>query len=324
MDRRAFLHTVAGSLLAAPLVAEAQPAGKVYRIGSLHRAFAPNVPWVEGLKVGLAELGLKEGREVLFDHRFTEGDLRALPGAARELVHAGVDLIFTAHEPGAEAARTATGTLPIVFIDIDDPVEIGLVRSIARPGGNITGVSSLYFELTSKRMEVLKELAPAVRRVWIIYDIADATARAVVGKAGEAAPRLGVEVVTRPVGTPQELARVLAALGPGDGVMIHSGPTLLDISAQILKASRSARVPVIFPAAFWLQWGALVSYGPDYHAMGHQAARLVAKILRGAKPAELPVEGANKIELVINLAAARAIGLTIPPSLLQRADQVIE
>ncbi|MBI2466477.1 MAG: ABC transporter substrate-binding protein [Candidatus Rokubacteria bacterium] len=211
-----------------------------------------------------------------------------------------------------------------MFVNVGDPVAAGLVQSIARPGGNITGISSLRFELASKRMQVLKELAPAVRRVWIIYDVGDPAAPLVVREAEVAAPQLGVELVARPVGTAQELARALAGLGPGDGVMIHDGPTLLDISAQILKASQSARVPVIFPSPFWLQWGALVSYGPDYYAMGHQAARLVARILRGATPADLPVEGANKIPLVINLKAARAIGLTIPRSLLLRADELIQ
>lgn len=311
-------------LIAPVLAAEAQQAGRVYRIGSLHSAFAPNVPWVEGLTAGLAELGLRESREVLIEHRFTEGDLRALPGAAQQLIQAGVDLIFTAGQPATEAARTATQTLPVVFIGVGDPVAAGLVRSIARPGGNITGVSSLRSELAAKRLEILKELAPAVRRVWIIYDVGDLAAPLVVRKAAVGASRLGVELVARPVGTAQELAGALAAFRPRDGVMIHDGPTLLDISAQILKASQSAGIPVIFPAPFWLQWGGLVSYGPDYHAMGHQAARLVARILRGTQPADLPVEGANKIPLVINLKAARAIGLTVPPSLLLRADEAIQ
>lgn len=315
---------LAFGLLGAPLAAEAEQASKVYRIGSLHHAFAPHVPWVEGLKAGLAELGLKEGREVLFEHRFTEGNLGALPAAAQELVRAGVDLILASGEQATEAAKAATQTLPVVFVNVGDPVAAGVVRSIARPGGNITGVSSLRAELIPKRLEVLKELAPAVRRVWIIYDVSDAEAPPLVRKAEEAAPRLGVELVVRPVGTVQDLARALAALGPGDGVMVQGRATVLDISTQIVKASRSARVPTIFPAAFWLQWGGLVSYGPDYYAVGHQAARIVAKILRGAKPGDLPVEGANRIDLAINLKTAKEIGLTIPQSILVRADQVIE
>lgn len=324
VTRSAALVALAFGLLGAPLAADAEQASKVYRIGSLHHAFAPNVPWVEGLKAGLAELGFKEDREILFEHRFTEGNLGALPAAAHELVKAGVDLIFTAGELGVEAAREASRTLPIVFIGVGDPVAAGVVRSIARPGGNITGVSDLRAELVPKRLEVLKELAPAVRRVWIIYDVSDVDVPPLLRKAKEAAPRLGVELVVRPVGTAQDLARALAALGPGDGVMISGRATVLDITAQIVAVSRSARVPVIFPAAFWLQWGGLVSYGPDYHAMGHQAARLVAKILRGVRPGDLPVEGASKIELVINLKTAKAIGLTVPPSVLLRADQVIE
>lgn len=324
MKRAGLILTLALALLAAPLAAGAEQASKVYRIGSLHHAFAPHVPWIEGLKAGLAELGLKEGREVLFEHRFTEGNLGALPAAAQELAKAGVDLIFSSGEQATEAAKAATRTLPIVFVNVGDPVAAGVVRSISRPGGNITGVSSLLAELTPKRLEVLKELAPAVRRVWMIYDVSDADAPPLVRKAEEAAPRLGVELVVRPVGTAQDLARALAALGPGDGVMISGRATVLDITAQIVAVSRSARVPVIFPAAFWLQWGGLVSYGPDYYAVGHQAARIVAKILRGAKPGDLPVEGANRIDLAINLKTAKEIGLTIPQSVLLRADRVIE
>jgi len=304
-----------------PPDALAKQVKRPYRIGAVHPAFAPNHPAVEGLKAGLKELGLEEGREVTFDIRFTEGKIEVMPTVVADLIKAGVDLIFTPGEAAARAAGAATQKIPIVFTVVGDPVSAGLVAEVARPGGNLTGVSSLATDLTPKRVEVLKALAPGLRRVWAIYYAGDPSALAAVRKAQEAAPLLKVELVARPVSTAEELARALKSLRPGDGLLAPGSP-VLDIPGQI--AELSTRVPSVFPAAFWVRRGILVSYGSDYFAEGRQAARLVAKILRGARPQDLPVEGSNTIELAINVKTAKALSLAIPQTLLLRANHLIE
>ena len=276
----AFLLTVVITLSHGP--ASPQQARRLYRVGALTGAWAPNHPAVEGLKAGLKELGFEEGRDVTFDIRFTEGKTEAFPAAAA-----------------------------------------ALVNEFAHPGGNASGVSGLFTELAPKRLEVLKAVIPTLRRVWAIYYADDPQSLAATRKAEEAAPPLKVELVARPVRTPEELASSLKAVRRGDG-LIAPDVAALDIPDQILQKSLSARIPVVFGTAFWAGYGALVSYGADYHAQGRQAARLVAKILRGVHPQDLPVEGANKIELVINLKTAKRLGVTIPREILLRADKVIE
>jgi len=312
-------------LCAARLVTESEPADKVYRVGTLTAAWAANHPSVEGLKAGLEAMGFQEGRDVVFEHRFTEGDLKALPAAAASLVAARVDLIFASSENATLAATATTTSLPIVFVNVGDPVAVGVVKAIGHPGGNVTGISNLSTELAPKRLELLKELVPNLRRVWAIYDATDTPeARAATRSASLASTTLGLEFHERPVRTAQELAAVLAAVRPGDAFFVHERATSLDIPAQILKASLPTRAPTVFSSAFWIQYGALLSYGAPYHEVGIQAASLVAKIFRGRRPQDLPVEGANQIRLVINLKTVKALGLTIPQTMLLRADQVIE
>ncbi len=312
------------SLLAlAPGSSQAQPAHRLYRIGALTEAFAPNHPAVEGLKAGLKELGLEEGRDVVFDIRFTEGNYQAMPAAAAALVKAGVDLIFTTEAEPTQAAQAATRTIPIVFSTVGDPVASGLVAEVARPGGNVTGVSTVSTDLVPKRLEILKELVPSIRRLLIVYEARNSQSLAAVKKAEEAARQLGLKVVPRPVGTVREVADALNSVRPGDA-LFHPHSTALDIPALVLKTSLSARVPAVFPAAFWVSYGGLISYGADYHAAGAQAARLVARILRGSRPQDLPVEAANRIELAVNLKTAGALGINVPREILLRANQVVE
>ena len=311
------------AVLAAPFSAGAQQARRIYRIGALNEAWAPNHPAVEGLKAGLKELGLEDGRDITFDIRFTEGSLEVMPTAAAALVRASVDLIFTSSEAATKAAKAATQTIPIVFTLVGDPVAAGMVKEIAHPGGNLTGISGLRTELVPKRLEILKALAPTLRRVRFIYYADNPESPAAVRKAEEAAQLLRLDLVAQAVRTPEELARALKAVRSGDGFLAQGGPGP-DINGQVLETSLSVRVPAIFPSAFWVGFGALASYGSDYHAEGVQAARLVAKILRGARPQDLPVEGANKIELAINLKTAGSLGLTIPREILLRADKVIQ
>jgi len=315
------LATLMLGVIAAPLAAEAQQAKRPYRIGVLTLAFTPNHPAVEGLKTGLKMVGLEEGRDVSLDIRFTGGSQEALPAAAAAMVKAGVDVIFTTSEPPTRAAMAATKAIPIVFTLVGDPVAEGIVRDLAHPGGNVTGVSGLSTELVPKRLEILKTIVPTLRRVWAIYPADNPTWAAAAKKAREAAPVLQLQLVDRPVRAPEEVTQALEALRPGDG-LLPPNTTIFDIPGQIWY--RSGQVPAIFSSAFWTRRGALVSYGSSYDAEGVQAARLVAKILGGAKPSDLPVEQTTKFELVINLKTAKALGLRIPQSLVLRADEIIQ
>ena len=315
--RRLWIATAILLCLLPPSVA--QQAQRPFRIGVINAAWAASHPTVEGLKAGLKALGLEDGRDVTFDIRFTEGKLDAMPAAAEALVKAGVDLIFTSQEAATQAARGATKTVPIVFTLVGDPVGAGIVSSLAMPGANVTGVSSLQTELVAKRLQVLTTLAPAVRRVWLIYYGVDLSATAMVVKAREAAQRMKLEVIPRGVLDGSEMTRVLREVRAGDAVLAPEGSNP-ELVIAIIEQSLASRFPVLFGTALWVGYGGLVSYGPDYSAQGVQAAGLVAKILRGARPQDLPVEGAEKIDLAVNLKTADLFGLAVPRKILLRAD----
>ena len=300
-------------------VGEAQKAPRPFRIGVLNAAWAASHPTVEGLKAGLKELGFVDGRDVTFDIRFTEGKLDAIPAAAEALVKAGVDLIFTSQEAATHAAKDATESVPIVFTLVGDPVGASIVTKLGQPGGNVTGVSSLQTELVAKRLEVLKTLTPAVRRVWLVYYSVDLGTTPMVTKALEAAQRLNLEVLPKGVLDADELKRVLREVRRGDAVLAPEGSNP-DLTIAIIERSLALRAPAVFGTALWIGYGGLISYGPDYYAQGVQAAALVAKILRGARPQDLPVEGAEKIDLAVNLKTAELLGLTVPRKILLRAD----
>jgi len=299
--------------------AEAQEAPRPFRIGVLNAAWAASHPTVEGLKAGLKGFGFADGRDVSFDIRFTEGKLDAMPSTADALVKAGVDLIFTSQEAATQAAKDATKSVPIVFTLVGDPVAAGLVRAQARPDANVTGVSSLQTELAAKRLEFLKTLAPAVHRVWLIYYSLDPGTRPMIVKALDAAPRLKLQVVPRGVSDAADLGKALGEVRRGDAVFLPEGSNP-DLAVAAIERSTSSRIPVIFGTALWVGYGGLVSYGPDYYAEGVQAATLVAKILRGARPSDVPVEGAEKIDLAVNLKTAELLGLTVPRKIMLRAD----
>lgn len=299
--------------------ASAQRAGAPYRVGVLNDARAANHPTVDGLKAGLRDLGLEEGRDITFDIRLTDGNPQLIVAAADALVKAGVDVIFTSGEAAALAARTATPALPIVFTLVDDPVGTGLVKSLAHPAGNITGVSSLTTELVAKRLEALMTLAPGLRRVWAIDFGANPPSAAAMTRAIEVSSRFGLEVVPRSVATRAALEQVLEGVRSGDALLVPDVATI-DLSAALLEASLARRVPAVFSSELWVSHGGLVSYGADYRAQGAQAARLVAKILHGAQPRDLPVEGADRIVLAVNLKTAASFGLTAPRTILFRAD----
>ena len=311
----------AGVLLMIAVLATpgAAPARSPYRIGVLNEAWAASHPTVEGLKAGLRELGLVEGRDVTFDIRFTEGNLEVMPAVAKAMAQAGVDLIFTSQHAATQAARDTTRTIPIVFTLVGDPAIAGFVTNLRSPEANVTGVTSLQTILVPKRMEVLKTLVPALRRVWVIHDGSDPGATPMVVKAVEAGRRLGLDVVPKGMLSVDDFPLVLRDVRRGDALLAPETSNL-DIPAAVLKASLANRVPAAFTTALWVGHGGLVSYGPDYYAHGVQAAGLVAKIVRGARPQDVPVEGSEKIDLAVNLKTADLLGITVPRKILLRAD----
>lgn len=319
--RLAALAMATALLQAAAFPVEAEAPPRPYRIGVVIEAWAANHPTVLGLKAGLREFGLEEGRDVAFDVRFTQGKPEATPAAAKALVDSGVDLLFSSSVASTLAAKAATDKLPIVFAQVNDPVAAGVVNDLVRPGGNVTGVSSLATELMPKRLEVLKTLQPQVRRVWFVHARDDVTAAAAFASLRDAAPRFGVDVVARGIDGPQDVAKLRGELRSGDALVAPDADAL-DIPVGLLKLSLAAGVPAVFPSSFWVGYGGLVSYGPDYFAQGMQAARLVAKIHKGALPGELPVEGVDVIDLAVNLRTAGVMQIDVPRKVLLRADTI--
>lgn len=315
--RRVVLGMFASFAAAQPVSAIA--ATRTFRVGILNEALAANHPTVEGLKAGLRELGLEEGRNLAFEVRFTLGDPAATREGAAAFAQAGVDLIFTSNEEPTRQAMAASSTIPIVFTLVGDPVAAGIVATLAAPQANVTGVSSLTPELAGKRLELLRTLAPAARRVWAIHEADDRVSTATAAHAATAATQLDLRLVARPVATREDLTRALKDIRRGDALLAPDrGP--LDIPGALLDLSLAKRIPAVFTASFYVGYGGLTSYGADYYAEGFQAARLVARILRGARPQELPVEGADKLDVAVNLKTAADLGLTVPRKILLRAD----
>jgi putative ABC transport system substrate-binding protein len=299
--------------------ADAQETPRRFRIGVLNAAWAASHPTVEGLKAGLKEHGFQDARDVTFDIRFTEGKLDTMPAAAAALVKGGVDVIVTSQEAATQAARDATTSVPIVFTLVGDPLGAGIVTSLVQPGANVTGVSSLQTELVGKRLQVLKTLTPAVRRIWLIYYGADLSTTPMIAKALEAAQRMKVELVPKGVLDAGELKQLLREVRRDDAVLAPEGSNP-DLAIAIIERSLALKIPVVFGTALWVGYGGLVSYGPDYYTQGVQAGALVAKILRGTRPQDLPVEGAERIDLAVNLKTADLLGITVPRKILLRAD----
>jgi putative ABC transport system substrate-binding protein len=293
------------------------------RIGALTESWGPT-PEIVGLRDGLLELGYREHEQFTIGVRFTRGDVAALLGAARELAEYEVDLIFASDILSAQAAQRATNRIPIVFAGVGDPLGFGLIKSLARPGGNITGVTHLEPDLGAKRLEVFRDIVPSLKRVLFAYNPADGSAVAAARTYREAASRLGIVLVEQKVHTQEEAQATLARVRKGamDGMLKPPGISL-NIPGFILEASIQQQIPSMFDGAFWVERGGLASYGPDYYDTGRQAARLVDKILKGAKAAEIPVEVNSKIELAINVQAAKSLGLTIAPEVLYQANQLI-
>ena len=323
MDRR-FLVTALASALALPRIVGAQEKRKPARIGVLHPgASHPTEPLrVRILRSALGELGYVEGRDFIMEARYGEGRPDRLPELAADLVRRQVDVIV-ASGFAIGAARTATSTIPIVMNFSGDPVGRGYVQSVARPGGNVTGVATLAPDVTAKRLELLRELMPDVDRIGYVTGLADTQEQRGAERAADA---LGVSVVPMIAGDPADVEQALQRLKQAGVkvVMFSSDPRLARLSPQLIGLSAKYRLPASYEFREQAENGGLMSYGMDAVDLGRRAASFVDRILKGAKPADLPVEQPTKFELVINLKTAKALGLTIPPSLLARADQVIE
>jgi putative ABC transport system substrate-binding protein len=315
------------ALLAAPLAAEAQQTSKAYRIGVLASGLgAPSANHV-AFREKLRELGWIEGKNITIENRFASRDTERLVAFAAELAHLPVDLIFTTGgAESAQAAKNATKTIPIVFAVAGDPVLAGLISSFSRPGANVTGLSSMNAELDPKRLALLKEALPRLKQVGVLWSPVDPSGSAVVRATETAARSLGVQLQVSEVRGPQDVDEVFGtAKKRGAGaVMVIGSPTLYEYQRRIAELAKRTRLPVISAWRQLPESGGLMSYGADIPEMFRRAAVFVDKILKGAKPADLPVERPTKFELVINLKTAKALGLTIPQSLVIQADQVIQ
>jgi putative ABC transport system substrate-binding protein len=295
------------------------------KIGALTDSWGPT-PSIVGLRDGLIEHGYREGEEFEIGVRFTRGDVSALSAAAQDLVRDGVDIIFVMGANAAQAAQKATPRIPVVFAGaVGDPVQLGLVRSFARPGGNVTGVTDLDVDLAPKRLEVLQEIRPGLKRVFFAYDPSDAYGVATVRGYREAARRLGIVLLERTIRSEDD-ARDLVKLRRGEVDGILGASTLsMNIPGFLLEAATQQGIPSMFNDLFWVErLGALASYGPNLYESGRLAARLVDKILKGADPAGLPVEANPKIELALNMKTAKALRLAIPPAVLLRANRLVQ
>lgn len=314
------------ALLLCPSPAAWGQAPKVFKIGILTTAWSPWHTTTEGFRDGLRELGYVEGSNVTFEVRAGKGDPTRLPGLAAELVQRRPHLLFCVSSPAAQACLQATQTIPSVMAQTGDPVKLGLVETLARPGGNITGVGSLRVELTAKRLELFKETVPLLLRVLVTYDPREPEEQEAVAVARSAAPRLALRLLERPITAPLEIEAGLAELKEGgrDGILIVQPGVNLNIPGRSLEVATSRKLPTMYADSFWAQFGALASYGPGQYLQGRQAARLAHKILTGTPPAEIPVELPDRIEFVVNLKTAKRIGLQVPPQVLLRADHVIE
>jgi putative ABC transport system substrate-binding protein len=327
MRRRDFVQVLGGALIAAPWGAQAQTAPKVHRIGLLSAAapMADNSPFGVPLIRGLAQNGYTQGRNVVFERRGAEGRLDRLPRLVDELAASKVDVIVTTGYPPALAAKQGT-TIPVVAILTGDPVATGLVDGLARPGGNLTGVSDVAAELSAKRMELLKEIAPGLRRVALLWNADDRGMTVRYQASDVAAKAMGLIVQPLGVREPDDFEQAFAGMKrerPDAILMVSDSLTMLN-RKRVFEFAAAHRLPAIYEFDFVVREGGLMSYSMDLEEGFGRVAALVDRILKGAKPAELPIEQPTRFRFVLNLKTAKALGLDVPPTLLARADEVIE
>ena len=329
MERRRFIEVIAGGFVAAPLAAEAQQAAKVPRIGFLAGNLAATPRLREAFGQGLRDLGYVEGRNVVIEYRDAEGKFDRLPALAAELVALKVDVIVAGGTPQALAAKQATRTIPIVFASGGDPVTDGLVTSLARPGGNVTGLSGLSPELVGKWLELLTQAVPGVSRVaglWHPGAVGERTEKDMLKRAEAAARALGVRIQVVEARGPEDFDRAFSDMtrARAGALTVLGSAMFFGERRRLVDLAAKHRLPALYTSRDFVDAGGLMAYGPNLADSFRRAAIFVDKILKGAKPAALPVEQPTKFELVINMKTAKALGLTIPPSLLGRADHVVE
>jgi len=327
MDRRTFVSTAAGALLVKAFPANSQPAAKVPRIGVLHAVTEASASQTAAaFTQGLREHGYVEGQNVVVERRFANGVAEQISGIAAELVRLKVDVIVTTTDVAIAAVKRQTQTIPIVMASSTDPVGTGFVASLARPGGNVTGLSSVSPELSAKRLELLKETVPGLSRVALMWN-PDVRGAVLEYKETEgAAQSLRLQLQSVEVSRADDFDRAFSALttGRAEALIVVGSALAFTNRSQIASLALKNRLPTMSAISEYADAGALISYGPNLADLWRRAATYVDKILKGAKPGELPVEQPTKFELVINLKTAKALGLTIPPSLLRRADEVIQ
>ncbi len=322
MDRRTLLGVIAGGLLTAPLAAQAQPVERMYRVGYLSTAANIFDPFRQALR----ELGYVEGLNVAMEVRLAAGRLDQLPALAADLVKARVDVIAAVSTPAIKAAKEATTTIPIVmaFASID-PVESGFVTSLARPSGNITGVMMIADEISGKRVALLKDMLPRATRIAVLTQVNHSSGTSQVKAARSTAKNLGIELDVVEVRDSRDYEHAFAVTAKrAPGLFVVANPTFFDDQRRLTALATKYHLPILCEWREMAEAGCLMAYGPSISDLFRRVATYVDKILKGANPGDLPIEQPTKFELVINLKTAKALGLTIPPSLLQRADQVIE
>jgi putative ABC transport system substrate-binding protein len=320
------LITLILSLFIAPLAANAQPSAKVARIGYLSPAGGAGSPFVEAFRQGLRELGYVEGQNLVLEYRDAEGSDERLAALAAELVRLQVDVLVAGGAAATRAAQHATRTIPIVMAGTADPVAQGFVASLAQPGGNTTGLSLLSAELPGKRLEILKETVPQNTRVAILANPAAASYKPYLNNLTAAAGALHLHLHVVELRRPDELDAAFAAMqGAGvDALIVVADPALMDsVRGRVTDLAATYRLPAMYAWKMYVDAGGLMSYGPSLPDIYRHAATYVDKLLKGATPADLPVEQPTKFDLIINLKTATALGLTIPPSILFQADEVI-
>jgi len=325
MDRRAFITMVGGSVLAAPLAVEAQPAGKIWRIGLFHVGLDHVPPSLDGLREGLKALGYEEGKNIRLDWR-NLADEDAARTTAQVFVRDRVDLIVAFENQTVRAIQATTTEIPVVMLHVPDPVADGFIKSLAHPGGNITGFAGVG-NSPAKEMEIFKEIVPQLRRPLVLLGTRDPVSPRWLVEVRRAAITLKLQAVERQVANAAELERVFAAVKPGDvdGVFVASPDLRTKFAALIVDLAAKWRLPLAGGRKEWVERGALFSYNDNLRAIGRAAAtRYVDRILKGTKPADLPVEEVTQFELVINQQTAKALGLSVPQSMLLRADEIIQ
>jgi putative tryptophan/tyrosine transport system substrate-binding protein len=326
VNRREVITLLGGTLVGWPLAARAQQSKRIFKVGHLESGLPSSSPYLlAAFQQGLRKLGYIEGENLFIERRYAEGLEERLPQLAAELVRFGVDVIFAIGPPQALAAAKATSTIPVVFVGGGDPVAIGLVKSLAHPGGNVTGLTLVTVELAAKRIQLLKEVVPA-SRVAILWNPNNSINKLELNEARAAGNTLGLTLLPIEIRTPEDIEGAFGAMtrDRADALFILSSPLTFPNRARIAKLASNAGLPTLVPLREYVEAGFLTSYGPSYTEHCRQAATYVDQILKGAKPADLPVQLPTRLELVINLKIAKALGLDVPPTLLARADEVIE